>query len=66
MKLCLLNETQEDTVEVIDLVLSEKCKRQGDDDGHNGTLTCGDDLTYVDRDLDIRRSRSDDGAIGAA
>lgn len=33
--------------------LSEKREAYGDDDGCNGTLTCSDDLTHVDRDLDV-------------
>jgi len=61
----LVERNAEATVEVVDLVLSEERKHQGDDDGHDGTLTCRDDLTHVDWDLDVRWGGSDDGAVGA-
>lgn len=46
--------------------LSEERKGQGDDDCCDGALACGDDLAHVDRNLDVRRSGSDNGSIGAA
>lgn len=50
---------------VVDLVLSEERKRQGDDNGYDGSLTCRDDLTHVDWNFNVRWSGSDDGAVGA-
>lgn len=47
------------------LASSEERKCEGDDDSCNGVLTCGDHLAHVDRNLDVRRSGSDDGAVGA-
>lgn len=46
--------------------LSEEHEGQRDDDSCYGALTHGDHLTHVDGDLNVGRSRSDDGAIGSA
>lgn len=62
MKTCLPSKIQED---IVDALLGEERKREGDDDGYDGTLTCRDNLTNIDWDFDVRWGGCDDGAVGA-
>lgn len=45
--------------------LSEERECQRNDDGGDGTLAYGDDLSHVDRDLDVGRRGWNDSAVGA-
>jgi len=45
--------------------LGEERECQRDDDGGDGTLTYEDDLSHVDRDLDVGRRGRDNSAVGA-